>query len=335
MAGVFVFSASGVAARQHFQRTIEQGVALEELAPLVNDGTLHSLRAAYPNGRAYLWAAQDSERNRHFWDQMEPGDLVLAYRERGLLCASYIVTTAVNAPLGQVLWPDEVQRPYDLIYFLTEPVFFPPVPVAAMPRYFGEIYQGLRRILGSEAILQDFGSYENFVRVALRGLPRALGQHEAAEAAELLERIADAGQGFEASAAVRDAIELHAMREARQHYVALGYTVEDVSANNPYDLRCTRGDERRFVEVKGSQGDGRLVLLTRNEVDFARLNRQNMALFVLHSVVVVEDVPGPSVTGGVQRVLDPWDVSEGELSVVNYAYDLPPLDAPGEAPDEH
>ena len=56
------------------------------------------------------------------------------------------------------------------------------------------------------------------------------------------------------------------MRVATGHYKADGWTVEDTSANNPYDLLCARGDEVRYVEVKGTTGDGSVVGLTYNEV---------------------------------------------------------------------
>jgi hypothetical protein len=80
----------------------------------------------------------------------------------------------------------------------------------------------------------------------------------------------------------------------------------------PYDLRCTKDNEELFVEVKGTQTPGATVLLTKNEVDFARRYRRHMALFILHSARVIKG-ECLSVSGGISRVLPPWDIDRGLL----------------------
>ena len=71
------------------------------------------------------------------------------------------------------------------------------------------------------------------------------------------------GQGFSSSSKTRKAIELASMDKAQEHYRSLGWNVEDVSSNHPYDLRCTMPAESELhVEVKGTTGDGSSVLLT-------------------------------------------------------------------------
>jgi len=77
------------------------------------------------------------------------------------------------------------------------------------------------------------------------------------------------GQGFVTSPMIRKAIDAYAMRCAINHFQAAGYVVEDMSARNPFDLRCHNATEDIFVEVKGTQTPGQTVILTANEVGFA------------------------------------------------------------------
>src|SRR5262249_29632608 len=86
------------------------------------------------------------------------------------------------------------------------------------------------------------------------------------------------GQGFSVSPEVRRAVERHAMQRAARHFRAEGFHVEELG--KPYDLHCTRGHEVLYVEVKGTTTNGEEVLLTPNEVDFARQNAARMVLFV-------------------------------------------------------
>jgi hypothetical protein len=132
------------------------------------------------------------------------------------------------------------------------------------------------------------------------------------------------GQGFAVTPEARRVIELHAMTRATEFMQAEGYHVRDVSSRQPYDLECRRASERVYVEVKGTQGDGSAILLTPNEVAFAREHKSEMALFVLHSVEVSSSEMRPKASGGVIRVIRPWDVDEGQLMALGYSCTLPP-----------
>ena len=113
-----------------------------------------------------LWAGHSGEHDELYWNMMQPGDLVIAYRDRSLVSASFLVERIRSVNLGQRAWPDATSRPFDLIYFLTKPVFFQR-PIVELSQYFGEVYQGLRRASGSSDILRDFGDFESFLRLAL------------------------------------------------------------------------------------------------------------------------------------------------------------------------
>jgi hypothetical protein len=103
-----------------------------------------------------------------------------------------------------------------------------------------------------------------------------------------------------------------------------GWDVEDTSATRPYDFLAKRRNERRYVEVKGTTGDGGTVALTRNEVEHARANAGAVTLVVVSGIRLdASDPDEPTAGGGTPRWLSPWEVSEGHLRAVAYAYRLP------------
>jgi hypothetical protein len=128
------------------------------------------------------------------------------------------------------------------------------------------------------------------------------------------------GQGFRLDKRLRDALEKHAMDAAEQFFKSKGYNVDDHHKDHPYDLLCTKKGQRLYVEVKGTEMDGASTILTYGEVEFARRNSDQMALFVLHSITVS---PDGEVSGGKMDVRWPWHVDEGVLRPISYWYDLP------------
>jgi hypothetical protein len=132
-------------------------------------------------------------------------------------------------------------------------------------------------------------------------------------------RSRDARQGFLISPKARRAIEERAVQLARQHYLTSGYAVKVVG--KPYDLLCEHESGRiLYVEVKGTQGIGRDVLLTPNEVTFARDHKDQMALFVVSGIVVdYSDPEVATVSGGSQAIYEPWDIDSGELEPLGYS----------------
>ena len=99
--------------------------------------------------------------------------------------------------------------------------------------------------------------------------------------------------------------------------------IDDVSNRRPFDLHARDGTREVFIEVKGTETVGSSVFLTPNEVEFARLNKSRMALFVLHSIQVREVDGAPKGEGGVHTVYWPWDVDGGTLAPIKYSYGLP------------
>jgi Protein NO VEIN, C-terminal len=125
------------------------------------------------------------------------------------------------------------------------------------------------------------------------------------------------GQGFSGSSEERKRIESFAMSKAVRYFSGRGYTVSDTHANSPYDLRCVKDTEVHFVEVKGTSGEGRNVLLTAGEVNFARQHSGQMILFIVH--FVRED--GAGALTGVEKIIWPWKIESQKLTPYNFVYE--------------
>lgn len=130
------------------------------------------------------------------------------------------------------------------------------------------------------------------------------------------------GQGFLADAAERRAVELHAMEVARAWLEGEGWTVEDRSASESYDFLAERDGATLFVEVKGARGDGRLIQLTRLEVEFALAHQAHMALAVVSGIRVVRFEQKVEAAGGVLVVRQPWAPALGSLRPIGYICQL-------------
>jgi hypothetical protein len=141
------------------------------------------------------------------------------------------------------------------------------------------------------------------------------------EAVEALERSQAKSQGFMLDSELRGRLEKYSMASAKRHFESLGYAVTDDSKNHPYDLKCVRKDETLYVEVKGTQTDGKGIILTCGEVEFARRHSERMVLFILHSIQVSKD--RKKLSNGVPVVIQPWIVEQNALNPLSYKYEVP------------
>lgn len=128
-------------------------------------------------------------------------------------------------------------------------------------------------------------------------------------------------QGFVSDTEARRAIEEHAVTLARTRLEDEGWEVTLVG--KPYDLRCVRGSDTLYVEVKGTQSAGVTVFLTDGEVEWARSHSNRMALVVVDSVVVDDTTGETRTSGGNLRLFSPWAPGDGDLRAISYQYRVP------------
>jgi hypothetical protein len=133
-----------------------------------------------------------------------------------------------------------------------------------------------------------------------------------------IEKAFSKSQGFQLDSKKRKEIELFAMKKAIEEFTNLGYEVADHSKDYSYDLLCTKGSEVLYVEVKGTQSLGGQVILTKNEVKFAELNKGKMVLYVVSDIKF--NKKGNIVNNVAVNKINPWDISKGELVPLSYHY---------------
>ena len=114
------------------------------------------------------------------------------------------------------------------------------------------------------------------------------------------------------------------MKKAIQIYEAYEYNIEDTSANNPYDLFCTKeGKKDRKVEVKGTRGLGDKVILTINEVKSAKETDTRTDLVVVHSINVDKQGDEIVASGGEVELYQNWVPYDDDLTPTQFEYKVP------------
>ena len=157
---------------------------------------------------------------------------------------------------------------------------------------------------------------QNYERENLLATPEAEAAPAVIESVELeVERLA----GFQPNAKIRKAIELHAMGRAQKEFVSRGYEVNDVSRKEPYDLHCTKAQEVKYVEVKGTQTGGTDIVLTAGEVKFIQKNGSHSILCIVHGITV-KGRRSPKASGGKLCLMEPFDLSAGTLKPLAFTF---------------
>lgn len=123
------------------------------------------------------------------------------------------------------------------------------------------------------------------------------------------------GQGFQSDVELRIAIEKYAMQKCMDYLKEQGYTCTDVSKNSSYDVLAEKNGKSLKIEVKGTRGSGKQIIMTRNEVALARKNET--MLFMVYSI----EVKKKKLIGG-KITFREWMFSESNLIPLSYNYQI-------------
>jgi hypothetical protein len=145
---------------------------------------------------------------------------------------------------------------------------------------------------------------------------------------------AGGGPGHEDDPLVNKAVERHAEDRVMGWLETGGWACERVG--KPLDLRCLKADRELHVEVKGTQGNGKVVELTRNEVAHNQetctwgTGCDERALFVVTGITVATTTLTCS-DGNIGYVW-PWKIRstilcDGDLIPTRFDYTVPELTA--------
>lgn len=128
----------------------------------------------------------------------------------------------------------------------------------------------------------------------------------------------DREQGYLSDSRLRQVIEDYAVTKAINVFQTRGYRLVR-KVGKPFDLLFSKNETEMFVEVKGTQTDGRRIFLTPNEVACSRIRHPNYCLFVLHSIRI-SDPRNPVPHGGDVMVKMAFRPSEQRLRAITYSY---------------
>jgi hypothetical protein len=141
----------------------------------------------------------------------------------------------------------------------------------------------------------------------------------AAEAAGAAPARRRGGQGFGLSKPEQTAVERRAVDLARSHLCKQGWHVRYVGARETWDVEATRGDEKLYVEVKGTTSPGESVVLTGAQVREYRKRQPHTALIVVHDIQLARG-DEPTASGGVVSQICPWEIDDAALNAIAWTY---------------
>lgn len=114
----------------------------------------------------------------------------------------------------------------------------------------------------------------------------------------------------------RKTIEDAAQDRLMAHFRAEGWDVVDTRVGHPYDARAIKGDEVRYLEAKGTTSSGASVIVTRNEVEWAR-SHVGECVMGIWSGIGLDDNGRVLSESGDFRLFD-WNPSPEELDALQY-----------------
>ena len=169
------------------------------------------------------------------------------------------------------------------------------------------------------------------VRDALVGQPVAPGRNSfiyfddpfgfsgASSAVASAEADDSAGQGWMQDPEKRKLVEDAAQDKLTHHYEAQGWTVDDTRFGNPFDACASREDEILYLEAKGTVTAGSTVIVSRNEVAWARNHPGDCVLGIL-SDVEFDDDGTLDASNGTFRAFR-WEPDDHELDARSFDWE--------------
>lgn len=170
MANVFIYPIDDEAAGADCGITLEKGCELESLLPFIREEIqIDHLRRIYPDGKCYVWGAQEKSDHFSTWNVMAEGDLVLGYHHRSIVSAACVLMKMHNPLLAARLWGKRSEGPFGLMCFTNAPYVGEVPIVSQMMIYLGQDFTGFTKLdpERSDSIVRDYGSFETFVRLGL------------------------------------------------------------------------------------------------------------------------------------------------------------------------
>ncbi|MBF4161598.1 DUF3883 domain-containing protein [Nocardioides acrostichi] len=130
------------------------------------------------------------------------------------------------------------------------------------------------------------------------------------------------GQGRRLDAKLRKQIEDLAQARLTERYEDEGWTVEDLRYGNPFDAKATKGGDVLYLEAKGTTTAGERVIVTRNEVAFAREHPGECVMGIVSGITL--NAAGDVDPASGELRLYAWEPDDDDL--VPLSFDFYPPD---------
>tara|TARA_Y100000816_G_C26078064_1_gene567769 strand:+ start:374 stop:1516 length:1143 start_codon:yes stop_codon:yes gene_type:complete len=130
------------------------------------------------------------------------------------------------------------------------------------------------------------------------------------------------GQGFGLSHKEKKIIENYAMKKYSDKMEKEGWVINDVSAKKDkgFDLFLTKPGKKINAEIKGTTGSDEKVILTKNEVKFAKKNFPYSALIIVSGIHLDRSKDPPKASLGKIKEIYNWNLKDSDLEPINYYY---------------
>ena len=125
-------------------------------------------------------------------------------------------------------------------------------------------------------------------------------------------------QGYNQSAEDRKSIEMRAMHVTDEWLKSKGYTTQDTSVTESYDILASKDGENIYVEVKGTTSyEPSSIIMTSNEVELHREKKGQTALAIVSSIELKRGTE-PKAFGGELEIEIGWDIDTWALNPSQY-----------------
>jgi hypothetical protein len=126
------------------------------------------------------------------------------------------------------------------------------------------------------------------------------------------------GQGRRLDAILRKQIEDLAQDRLTALYDEDGWDVEDLRYGNPFDAKATKDGEVIYLEAKGTTTAGERVIVTRNEVAFAREHPGECVMGIVAGIQLDGDGNVDRASGELRLYV--WEPDEDDLVPLDYDF---------------
>lgn len=126
------------------------------------------------------------------------------------------------------------------------------------------------------------------------------------------------GQGRRLDAVLRKQIEDLAQDRLTALYKDDNWEIEDLRQGDPFDAKATKADEVIYLEAKGTTTAGERVIVTRNEVAFARGHPGECVMGIVSGIQLSSDGDVDETTGELRLYV--WEPDEDDLLPLTYDF---------------